>query len=600
MVKKIQNKPVPSEAVDLQPASEGLLKRSYALCKKHAHFFSGGIFLLAIVSVSVLNFSKTAKGDEAIFLPAVCEGDWAYMENIQGASELGADALFGDFNTTNSALHSPDSMQLNCGSFIGSLPEKIAVDRMSLHLSWAFGSKIEAVRSGQIGYERDKQDELDKQDESTNKPINELTNQPNQLTEPAGEPSNGGAGADVNPSESTNQQINESTNQQTEPAGEPVDRGTGENVNPSDSTNQQINESTNQPTQQTPESSAVPTGFRISSFDESVPAETPAPLDQPLPENPTVEPVDNLSPEQVVAPAEKISDQPPVETVPEETVVIPAVLVAEPMPETSAIAPSEPQIDSEKYFSIEYSVGNGNWETMAEVGMLDFSRDFGFQIPSADDLQNLQIRIRTLNPLPADLAVFLDGMFLGLNNKLGDDDFYIVEMQKQALDFSTVEIIDVKAADGTTVAVKIKNAAGEPQVWIFDITDETKTGYLLDSGNKLDAETHLSAKNGDVFWLAGDNFYGFDAVGRRFVSKPRNLSEEQSELGTRYSVKGLNFQIIVRNGEIYFYSDTAGELFSDDNSEVKEKFGKIFLDYLNENKDDVLEQQIMPNIVNEN
>lgn len=615
---------IKAETIQHQPSSEsagaGKIRKTAEIFKKHSHFFSGGIFVVSVMILVILNFPANVKGNEAVFLPAVCTGDWSFMENVPGATELDANALFGEFNTTNSALPAPDSMELACGSFIGSMPENTAVDRVSLHLSWAFGSKSEALKAGQIVNEQDKQDEL------TNKPINEsipevqprvdfgasnqsINESTNQPTSPTREPGDQGAGADVD------QGVNGSTGESVaEPTSQPAPEVPSIDIPSPDSTNQQINESTKQPDQPTSESSSVPTGFRISSFDESAPSDNPAPADQPLPEFQAVQPVDDASPEQSVAPSDNIVEQTPAEAPPENQPALESTnkpnneSTNQPNQQTSPVdessVPVGPQsetgIATDTYFAIEYSVDNENWNSLAQIGLIDFSRDFNFSVPLVDDLASLQIRVRTLNPLPEDLAVFLDGMFLGINYKPSEDDFYLVEMKKQALDFSAVGLVDVKAIQDKEVAVKITTAEGKPEIWLFDITDATKTGYLLADAGKTDLASVLSVRGPFVFWLSADKLFAFDAVHKRFASKLRDFSEEQSDSGAKYSVKGLDFQMIVRNDMIYFYSDTAGELFSDDNSEVKEKFGKMYLDYLNENKDDVLDQQIMPNIVNEN
>jgi hypothetical protein len=181
-------------------------------------------------------------------------------------------------------------------------------------------------------------------------------------------------------------------------------------------------------------------------------------------------------------------------------------------------------------------------------------------------------------------------------NASGDGDMDIINFTQgnlssydtsKELNFSLDKIIEMKASPAGLVFAKISRGGISDlnDIWIFDIN----TGASVRIGYDASAPAQdfsLGLKDDHLFWLSEDRktIFAYNTMNNTQISEAvPEYDISKGEFGIIHFVNdpSINWTIMIDNSQFYFYSNESGQVFSDDNMDIKEAFRKkVSLDHL--------------------
>ncbi len=229
---------------------------------------------------------------------------------------------------------------------------------------------------------------------------------------------------------------------------------------------------------------------------------------------------------------------------------------------------------------VSYTLDGATWIPLGEVGSHNY-KDRIFEVPMdgisiGTDISKLQVSFEYIGSKPG--SVRIDGMVLEVSYKeLSDLDKKVVfqEIVKEMPSFESQTLLGIRSV-WPFVAVKTASDTGSVSLWLFDMREKEKGGYIFAEGDAVNKGSFLALKGDHLFWTVGtSSLYAFDLAQQSFaVSSNREVTPEGDQ---RFTFEGIPWTAIVRAENVYFYSVKTGEISSDDDSADQRKFADEYL-----------------------
>ena len=224
-------------------------------------------------------------------------------------------------------------------------------------------------------------------------------------------------------------------------------------------------------------------------------------------------------------------------------------------------------------------LGQGNWNTVQAI------------LPSFSwkDLATLQVSIQSLATGEIVPAVYLDSIWLEVGYAPGNL-FEYIPLERVAPDFSSAFINALKASDGYAIA-KV-TAGSSTQLWGFDLTASTTDAFIIAAGTVVASDTPIGLKDKTGFWIDQDHrLRGFSFINMEYLrNKP--LIDTSGD-GFSVPVGHDQLRVVYHADEFGFDSPQTGEIFSDDDSGLKQEFYDRYLRGIDPARDDIVQQNFL-------
>lgn len=548
----------------------------------------GVIFLISVFAVAfaLLIFAYGARADNSYLTPTSCLGGWQYSANAEGQPDHAEGTGADEFSAIDSAvLPRGTSGSIFCGKFSGSIPENTQPVRAALRLSWTVrGTPAPQVISGESFSE-------------------EVAAQAAALPENIG-----GEFTFTDQTKSgSSDEAQDDTKGETEPA---------EKESAADSAELQTS---NEPSSTEEPASAVTPVEEVSApANEEVPQSEPPASPSPLPTPPSEEPTsfrsfffpnayaaDEVPVEDAETPAEEIESS--VEAGVSESVnasstnekEVTAGDGADDAKEKLFVASVEPFSD-EPFVQVSISIDGESWHTLGTFSPKQIPGD-RIEVPRTvfggwEDLVNAQVRIErltTVNDMP---EVFLDGMALDVEYEdLSQGEETVLGQRVEKVPFNPeAEIIErVIAWEGVAVVLtRPANDSSERRLWLIDLSSRAEA-YLFAKTEAILPETPLAMREEVALWQAQDGqVYGFRLQSRRYLTGEERQSDVDGE--RRFSLRGIDAEVLLRAGAFFFADATRGEIASDDDGALHERFVELYFEGIRRDREDLIETNLVP------
>jgi len=224
-------------------------------------------------------------------------------------------------------------------------------------------------------------------------------------------------------------------------------------------------------------------------------------------------------------------------------------------------------------FDIHYTLDGQNWYYLGSINEYNW-QNISFDIPVNNwlDISKIQIKI---NSLPdTDHFLYLESMWLEVEyisdvKEIVKDDTSILN-KSLALDsnFEYQRLIKVKGVSNN----KILAVLDKGEIWLFDLIYEKQIKISEDINPDFD----IGIKNDYAFWLSKDKNKIYylnlnDLIIKEYVLETSDFSQR-----IYLNLPDINFTVVLEGSNFYFQLPQIGEVFSDENSIVKDNFIKVF------------------------
>ncbi len=145
------------------------------------------------------------------------------------------------------------------------------------------------------------------------------------------------------------------------------------------------------------------------------------------------------------------------------------------------------------------------------------------------------------------------------------------EKKRQLPDFALDIIKRIKGTFMNSVIVQLEKE-GKEELWMYDLEKGTEEKVDTGTSTSLSVDSPLGVKDGYVFWLSGDStkVYAYNISTKEI--KEQAMPAYDTSKGERAEVAfpGISWKVIVGANGFSFYSESTGEVFSDENGSVAE------------------------------
>jgi hypothetical protein len=228
---------------------------------------------------------------------------------------------------------------------------------------------------------------------------------------------------------------------------------------------------------------------------------------------------------------------------------------------------------SKTLFDIHYTLDGQNWNYLGSVNENNW-QNLSFDIPVNNwlDISKIQIKI---NSLPdTDYYLYLESMWLEVEyvskvEEITPEDTSILN-KNLSLDqnFDYLKIIKIKGISNN----KILAVLNKGELWFFDLIKEKQTKISDD----IDVNFDIGIKVNHAFWLSKDRTKVYYMNLNSLTIKEKTLETDDFSQRIYLPFPDLNLTLVLEGNNFYFQIPQIGEVFSDENSIVKDNFIKVF------------------------
>lgn len=560
----------------------------------------GILFILLLCGLFLLVTKKPqgVQAQKAMFYPESCLGGWQQSKNATGVPE----ALDSKYTLENSAVYTDNEADIFCGEFSGELPPQTYHTRVTLRFSWQQQLVAPSVLEEGTGFVEALVEMFVHDNESTETAIDTeqevasstITTEATSTTELATSTEETSVTASSTDFEISSSTAAEMSSDQTVVSGGEGD--TSETTQGVVTTEEASATSTSETVSNPASEQSIP----LESIPEPEPTLVPESQPEPTPEGETVWYQNFIK----LAHAEEIVAELATSTVAVATATVEVVEGTE--MSVLAVEPSVVSVestDTDALFAVEYTLDGVLWQHIGFVSSID--NDVRFELPkeamaTLSDITNIQIALRPLARFDQVSTIYLDAMWLEVSyapvRELGvhvistivpevvsfNDLFVtatsslgVVASASTTITTRTVSdfannLIFVHGIDERFATVGIKNATAT-ELWLFDLVKEEI--YRIGFGEAQIGNYPIAAKDRMIFWLNYDGsvLYTYDlrTAGRLHeMALVLNLPNAEE---TRLTFPFTDWQVVWRADQFYFFKDSAGEVFQDENTGAAEK-----------------------------
>lgn len=548
--------------------------------------FSIAIFALVIMSLFFFKNGVYVQAQKAFYYPETCLGGWKSAKNASGVPD-GLEKLIYDDN--NSAVFKDGNSEIFCGEFKGDLPPQTYHTRVILRFSWQ-QKELESVVPKDPNLIDTIFDIFDGEEESS------------------------GRGGTVD--ETNTEEINDvfsTTSEEviiyvatTTTSTEVIDTEATSTESLLDGeeeviTDQEIS------SEETANETLIDASVEVIDQEESSAEPEPQPMTEPEAESAS-EPVSFWPGLFKTAHAEELSTT---------TEALPAEVLKVKTASTGLIgAAGEVLVDDalEAIFSVEYTLDGEVWNNIGYVTTID--NDVRFELPrevlvSIEDVSEVQIALRPLPRFDNTPEIYLDSMYLEISyapiRELGVHAISTLIPEEFSFDdfFSATGTIGTSASTTRLSAEQFLASTtfihgldaryaitGVPQgevteLWLLDTNQRQirRIGF----NEAAIGNYPLGAKDGMIFWLNYDGsiLFTYDLRTGGSLHEMALVGNLPPGNESRFTFPFTDWQVVWRAEEFYFFKDSPGEVFKDEDAKAVERLnnylqGVIEADILSE------------------
>ena len=228
---------------------------------------------------------------------------------------------------------------------------------------------------------------------------------------------------------------------------------------------------------------------------------------------------------------------------------------------------------SKTLFDIHYTLDGQNWNYLGSVNENNW-QNLTFDIPVNNwlDISKIQIKI---NSYPdTDYYLYLESMWLEVEyvskvEEITSEDASILN-KNLSLDqnFDYLSIIKIKGISNN----KILAVLNKGELWFFDLIKEKQTKISDD----IDVSFDIGIKVNHAFWLSKDRTKVYYMNLNNLTIKEKTLETDDFSQRVYLPFPDLNLTLVLEGNNFYFQIPQIGEVFSDENSIVKDNFIRVF------------------------
>jgi len=505
-------------------------------------------FILTVFLFFII-FKFQTKADSVYFYPQTCLGSFVNPEKAQGQREVDNPDLI---NELNSAVYYSGFKEIYCGNFQGPIKEG-EVKKVTLHFNWVITKEliekpiIESINSENLIEKIIPPKTIEINIGTSDVQINDtLNNKKNDTNSSESTTKNGNESSNANgkePQTATSSQIFKFINFVF------VDDEMINNTNNEETLNNtKIDETRNN----TPRTRAEHGSGRPEPNFVLVQDEWQRIEDTNVNESQTVtSSYENINmSEQSVSSSNQSSDN---------------------QSEQSVL--SQNSFASKTLFDIHYTLDGQNWNYLGSVNENNW-QNLTFDIPVNNwlDISKIQIKI---NSYPdTDYYLYLESMWLEVEyvskvEEIAPEDTSILN-KNLSLDqnFDYLKIIKIKGISNN----KILAVLNKGELWFFDLIKEKQTKISDD----IDINFDIGIKVNHAFWLSKDRTKVYYINLNSLTIKEKTLETDDFSQRIYLPFPDLNLTLVLEGNNFYFQIPQIGEVFSDENSIVKDNFIKVF------------------------
>lgn len=548
-------------------------------------FYGILISVLFVCSLFVLLILLTrepagVQAQKAYFYPEICLGGFKSAKNASGVPEALGD---NDYTEDNSAVYEDGDSAIFCGEFMGELPPQTYQTRVTLRFSWQQVESVVSVEDTSI-LDAIVDIFVDEESESTDF----------EDKNPEGEGSDEAAEATVATSTEELTTDIATTSLDAATSTEGVINTEEENTSEAEEVSvEEVTTNTEELEEEPVEESVIEPSEEVEI--EASPASEPEPAPEPV--SWWWGFVSTVSAEEL---AEATTTE--ITALEIEADLAATTEVEEGLIENvSDINEEEPVevTEVESIFAVEYTLDGEVWHNVGYVNTID--NDVRFELPkealvSIEDVNEVQIALRPLLSLDNQPEIYLDSMWFEVSyapvRELGVHALSGLIPEEFALaDFlntdgpikASTTILGMSPEQfvaSTTFIHGIDNRYVMAGVYIDDVTElwlidmDLKKVKRIGFAEAAIGAYPLGAKERMLFWLNYDASIIFTYDLRTGGSLHEmalvgNLPEGEER---RFTFPFTDWQVVWRADEFYFFKDSPGEVFKDENAKAVERF----------------------------
>jgi hypothetical protein len=234
---------------------------------------------------------------------------------------------------------------------------------------------------------------------------------------------------------------------------------------------------------------------------------------------------------------------------------------------------SQNQSAPKTLFDIHYTLDGQNWNYLGSVNENNW-QNLTFDIPVNNwvDISKIQIKI---NSLPdTDYYLYLESMWLEVEyvskvEEITPEDTSILNKNLSFdQNFDYLKIIKIKGISNN----KILAVLNKGELWFFDLIKEKQTRISDD----IDINFDIGIKVNHAFWLSKDRTKVYYMNLNSLTIKEKTLETADFSQRIYLPFPDLNLTLVLEGNNFYFQIPQIGEVFSDENSIVKDNFIRVF------------------------
>jgi hypothetical protein len=502
---------------------------------------------ILIVFLFFITFKPQTKADLVYFYPQTCLGSFVNPEKAQGEREVNSPDLI---NELNSAVYYSGFKEIYCGNFQGPIKEG-EIKKVTLHFNWVITKElrekpiIESTSSQSLIEKIIPSKTIEINVGTSNIPINETQNNTN-----------------------TNDTLNNTKNNVINTNSNEINNTNGNESQTA--TSSQIFKFINfvfaqEETLNNTNINEINTNGKESSNTNSNESQTATSSHENI----------NQSEQSVLSPNQPSNNQS------EQSVL------------------SQNSSAPKTLFDIHYTLDGQNWNYLGSVNENNW-QNLSFEIPVAEDslrygaspkvepgtrpkvslallqgwldISKIQIKI---NSYPdTDYYLYLESMWLEVDyvskvEEITPEDTSILNKNLSLYqNFDYLKIIKIKGISNN----KILAVLNKGELWFFDLIKEKQTKISDDINVNFD----IGIKVNHAFWLSKDRTKVYYMNLNNLTIKEKTLETDDFSQRIYLPFHDLNLTLVLEGNNFYFQIPQIGEVFSDENSIVKDNFIKVF------------------------
>ncbi len=228
---------------------------------------------------------------------------------------------------------------------------------------------------------------------------------------------------------------------------------------------------------------------------------------------------------------------------------------------------------SKNLFDIHYTLDGQNWNYLGSVNENNW-QNLTFDIPVNNwvDISKIQIKI---NSYPdTDYYLYLESMWLEVEyvskiEEITPEDTSILNKNLSFdQNFDYLRIIKIKGISNN----KILAFLNKGELWFFDLIKEKQ----IKISDDIDVNFDIGIKVNHAFWLSKDRTKVYYMNLNNLTIKEKILETDDFSQRIYLPFHDLNLTLVLEGNNFYFQIPQIGEVFSDENSIVKDNFIKVF------------------------